>query len=323
MVPISAVGFSQSFRSDYNYLCGISLFFCPCSANTGERFTVRLRGERGQILRETEFNLSEVKECSYRDIVFAPISDSRGRNFSFTIRPSDPSGGAAAVLPLSKPGADQFGCALVDGEPIKENAVFDTIFRYDFWSTAVPRVNNESPSVPPRIAEDGLHGRLGLKAQANENVGPITSKGFQQWFRADSDNLCGISVLVNTYLRWPVSPHRFQLIDEDGAVIREVRMPGDKMHDWHFFPVRFEPIPRSAGKQFAFTIIPDTSIVEAPITLPLAVPGPYPEGHALVNGTPINRNVVFDTVFKRQVHGEFQRAWKQTRCQKKKVAGRP
>ena len=36
----------------------------------------------------------------------------------------------------------------------------------------------------PRIAEDGLHGRLGLKAQANENVGPIISKGFQQWFQA-------------------------------------------------------------------------------------------------------------------------------------------
>lgn len=323
MAPISTAGFSQSFRADYDRLCGISVFICPCSTNTGERFTFRLSGERGQILHETEFGLSEIKECSYRDIVFDPIPSSRGRIFSFTVSASDLSSDRFALLPLSKPGAYQFGSAHTNGDPIKEHAVFDTIFRYDFWSTAVPTANNESPSVPPRIAKDGPSSRLCLKPQANENVGPIFSKGIQQWFTADSDNLCGIRVLINTYLRWPVSPYRFQLLDEYGAVIREMRLPGDKMHDWHFFPACFEPIPDSAGKHFAFAIIPDAPVVEAPITLPLAAPGPYPGGHALINGTPTTRSVVFKTVFKYQLHEEFQRAWRREGCQRKKATERP
>jgi hypothetical protein len=85
--------------------------------------------------------------------------------------------------------------------------------------------------------------------------------------------------------------------------------------------VRFSPVANSSGTRFAFAIIPDTSVVEAPITLPLASHSLVLQGHALINGNPTERNVVFETMFDRRPHEEFQRSWKGEECQKEKDAG--
>jgi hypothetical protein len=310
LVELGPSSFTQSFRADYDCLSGVSLFLCPGTGKSGQHYLLRLSDNSGRILREVSFRLSESEDCSYHDIVFDPISHARGHTFLFSVIPREPANDRSTLLPLSKPGAYPYGSAKVDGKPIREDAVFDTMFCYDVWSTAVPTPDREGPSWPPRLNERYSLSNFGLKPFGTENVGPITAERFRQWFVAHSDFLCGIRFLVNTFFTRSVSPYILQVFDAQGAMIREVEIDGRKMADWRYVEVRFEPVPDSAGKRFGFTVIPRDSLVEKPITLPLAAPGSYPEGHVEIGGIRTNRNVVFDAVFQRRPHEKFQRAMK-------------
>jgi hypothetical protein len=310
LVELGSSSFTQSFRADYDCLRGISLFLCPGTGNSGQYYVLRVSNNSGKILREVSFRLSDSEDCSYHDIVFDPISHARGHTFLFSVSPRKPGNDRSALLPLSKPGAYADGSAQVEGKPIREDAVFDTIFCYDVWSTAVPTRGREGRSWPPRLNERHSWSNFGLKPSGNENVGPIVAERFRQWFVADSDKLCGIRFLVNTYFRRSVSPYILQLFDAQGVMIRQVEIDGRKMGDWRHVEVRFEPVRDSAGERFSFTVIPKKSIVERPITVPLAVQGSYPEGHAEIDGIRTNRNVVFDAVFEHRPHEKFQRAMK-------------
>ncbi len=310
MVTLGTERFSQSFRADYDRLCGISLYLCSPPKGAHHRYMLRIADESGTILRESEFSLSRKERCSYQDIVFAPISRSQNRTFTFSITGLSLQQEEAVLLPLSKPGAYTYGHATIGKERIKEDAVFDALFRYDVWSTAVGRQDRQGPSVPPRVAGNYVPGELGLKPYANDNVGPILSDTFQQWFVPNANNLCGIKLLVNTFLTSPVSSYRLQVFDESSTMMREARMPGDKLYDWHYFPARFEPIPDSAGKRYSFKVVPDALPVAKAITLPLAAPGTYPQGHVVINRRSMNRNVVFDTVYQPPLFEAFSRAMK-------------
>lgn len=313
LVDLRGSKFTQSFRADYDRLRGVSLFLCPGSAKPGQHYLLRLGDNSGKMLREVIFRISDNEDCSYHDIVFDPISHARGRTFRFSVIPRDPANDGSALLPLSKPGAYAYGSAHLEGKPIREDAVFDTIFSWDIWSTAVPRRDREGPSWPPRLSENYPTGKLGLKAFGNDNVGPIFAKTFRQWFVADSDDLCGIRFLVNTYLRRSVSPYVLRLFDAEGGAIREVEIDDSKMGDWRSVEVLFKPVPDSAEKRFSFTVLPKESIVKRPITIPLAAPGSYPEGHVEIDGVRRDRNVVFAPVFERRPHEKFQSAMKARR----------
>jgi hypothetical protein len=309
-IALGTESFSQSFRAHYDRLCGISLYLCSPPKGAHHRYILRIADESGTILRESEFSTSGKEECSYQDIVFAPINPSRDRTFVFSITGPSLQREEAVLLPLSEPGAYKYGHATIGKERIKEDAVFDTLFRYDVWSTAVGRLDTGNPSVPRRVAGNYMLGELGLKSCANDNVGKIFGDTFQQWFVANANNLCGIRLLVNTFLANPVSSYRLQVFDESSRMIREARMPGAELYDWHYHMAMFGPIPDSAGKRYSFKVVPDRLPVADAITLPLAAPGTYPQGHVVINGRSMNRNVVFDTVYQPPLYEAFSRAVK-------------
>lgn len=309
-ITLGSEKFAQSFRADYDLLCGISLYLCPPAGGSHQKYVLRISDESGAIIRETLFSPSGKEMCSYQDIVFAPINRSGNRTFTFSVTGPPVRHEEAVLLPLSKPGAYKYGHAMIGEEGIKEVAVFDTLFRYDVWSTAVGRKGLQSLSVPPRVAENYVLGGLGLNPYANDNVGPLLGDEFEQWFVAQEDNLCGIRLLVNTFLTSPVSSYRLQLFDESSTMVREARIPGDELIDWHYFTATFEPIPDSAGKQYVFKVVPESLPVAKAITLPLAAPGMYPQGHVVINGRSENRNVVFDTLFKPPLYEAFSSAMK-------------
>lgn len=149
---------------------------------------------------------------------------------------------------------------------------------------------------PAGGADTGSTAVLGLKA---EGAGVVNLPGdsFTQTFVAPHNHLRGVSLLLATYGKGVHNTYRFSLYDK--SCTREIfatNLRRIEMSDNAYYPVTFPDQGLSEGQVYCFSVAAVTSRPATPVALRLTAPGAYPAGKAVLDGKPVDTDIVFELI---------------------------
>lgn len=119
---------------------------------------------------------------------------------------------------------------------------------------------------------------------------------FEQSFISDKNNLKGVNIYFSTYQREINTEYVFYLLNDKKEIVRTVPLDVKRINDNQFFPIEFEPIENSKGKQYYFTVKAEGE-VKNPMTIQIADKNIYHDGVLMLNNETRDDDLVFRLIY--------------------------
>lgn len=135
---------------------------------------------------------------------------------------------------------------------------------------------------------------------AGNNYIPVNSAKVTQTFRANYNNLEGVSVFLSTFGNAGTSVYTLKLYDQTCKYqLRQTLIIGTGVIDNFYHDIVFRPIASSKNKTYCFTIEPQRLEPGIPaFALQLSSPDVYLDGLATKGDQRLNEDLVFDILYK-------------------------
>lgn len=120
---------SQSFKADKNKLRGISIYISTFQKQITTQYEFVLRdGTNASIIRKIQLDGSEIADNAYYEVLFEPIMNSKGKEFTFSVFPLEGKVNEPITFQLSKPNIYSDGDLFIKGNEYKEDIVFRLLY---------------------------------------------------------------------------------------------------------------------------------------------------------------------------------------------------
>ncbi len=133
MALTSSDGFPRRSCAPWTSLTGVSVLIVNSGLPAGKvvaGYRLVLRDAvSGEVVREVGIEPFILENRIHLDIVFDPILDSKNKNYTFTIFPTDRAAKISISIPLSEPSLYPEGETIVHGRKTERSVVFELIFR--------------------------------------------------------------------------------------------------------------------------------------------------------------------------------------------------
>lgn len=135
---------------------------------------------------------------------------------------------------------------------------------------------------------------LGLAPDNNHYVAIKSPDTFRQSFAASENGLNGLRVFFSTFAARLRTPYELVLYDSSCTqVLRRSKLQLGAIHDNRLALVAFDPIPDSKGRQYCFSITPQSEAT-TPLAIQLSRPSAYPAGLLTLDAKARDEDVVFE-----------------------------
>lgn len=137
-------------------------------------------------------------------------------------------------------------------------------------------------------------------APANNNYVVVGTTKLTQTFTAEYDQLSGVSLYISTFGDSNNNRYTFDLLDSEcRQVLRSHNFTTEDTLDNSYLDIRVQPIAQSKGRQFCFTVTPQSvSIGQPVIAQQLSAPDIYKGGAAYKDDKELAEDIVFDVLYR-------------------------